>query len=73
MIDSRFRVCVLGASALLGATVAGPIHASQDEQQLRSDCRAEGEAVGLANADLDRFVADCVADLKAVQLSNVDE
>jgi len=47
--------------------------ATPDETQILTDCRLEGEAGGLAGADLEQFVKECVADLLSVQLSNPQE
>ncbi len=52
-------------------------HAADDRQQItdqmRSDCRAEGEAGGLEGAELDTYIRDCINDLLTVEISNIEE
>ncbi len=37
---------------------------------LRDDCRAEGEAMGMQKAQLDRYIAECVADFEEAEMAN---
>lgn len=61
-------------NALLAATLSSPAYAAADKEQqdgqTRSDCRVEGEAVGLQGKDLEDFVENCVTDLQDVTIEN---
>ena len=70
---TRYLACVL-AGVLVSATVHGrdePDDRATD--QMRADCRAEGEAGGLQGAELEAFVRDCVADLLSVEIKHLDK
>lgn len=67
---------VLFAAPLLFATACLPLWAADAQEasdEMRADCRAEGEAGGLEGAELESFVRECVADLLAVKIENLDD
>lgn len=66
-------LCLATLCALLAATPLNADDARQADDQMRADCRAEGEAGGLEGADLEAFVRECVADLLSVTIENIDE
>jgi hypothetical protein len=38
--------------------------------QMRADCRAEGEAGGLQGAELEAFIRGCIDDLLTIEIEN---
>jgi len=69
LVTIGMLVCLAAIAPATGFGTA----ATPDELRIRADCRVEGEAGGLAGADLEQFVEGCVADLRSVRLSNPDE
>ncbi len=69
------RLSLVSIPLLIAAT--GSAHAADDRQQvtdqMRADCRAEGEAGGLEGAKLEAYIRDCINDLLTVEISNIEE
>ena len=66
---TRF-LSILLLAAMVGTATYAAAEAEQ-ERQIRADCRAEGEAGGLAGTDLEDFIDSCVSELLEVELINV--
>ena len=68
-------------TALLSALVpaiatAQAVHAADEARitdQMRADCRAEGEGGGLEGAELEAYIRDCLNDLLTVEIRNIEE
>ena len=67
----RFLSILLLAAMVGTATYAAA--ESEQERQVRADCRAEGEAGGLSGTDLEAFIDSCVTELLEAELINVVE
>ena len=65
----RFLSILLLAAMVGTATYAAA--ESEQERQVRADCRAEGEAGGLSGTDLEAFIDSCVTELLEAELINV--
>ena len=65
----RFLSILLLAAMVGTATYAAA--ESEQERQVRADCRAEGEAGGLSGTDLEAFIDSCVSELLEAELINV--
>jgi len=61
----------LAASLLLGLGSNVPAADTDEERQIRNDCRTEGQAAGLAGKELEEFIESCVAELLSAELINV--
>lgn len=65
------------ATPLLFAAFAACTWASDGEpgasDQLRADCRAEGEAGGLEGAELEAYIRECLIDLQSVEIRNIEQ
>ncbi|MDJ0738271.1 MAG: hypothetical protein QNJ91_01060 [Gammaproteobacteria bacterium] len=68
----RILSSVAVLSIVLSAGIATADDAQTSDDQLRADCRAEGEAGGLDGTELEAFIRECVSDLRTVEIGNID-
>lgn len=64
---------LITAAALLACQVVAASDPGAADDQMRADCRAEGEAGGLDGVDLEAFIRDCIDDLMTVEIGHTDE
>ncbi|MCB1722081.1 MAG: hypothetical protein H6959_08550 [Chromatiaceae bacterium] len=74
-LRTRLHNGLLFLSAVVGVAGGAATHADAKsaEEQLRADCRSEGEAVGLQGSDLEQFIRDCIAEFNKATLINVEK
>lgn len=67
---------LLVAAGFLTTVGTPAVATDQDQQatdQMRADCRSEGEAGGLQGTELETYIRDCIQDLLTVEISNLEE
>ena len=68
-----FKHALLSMSLITGVASSTLANAKQADDQLRADCREEGQAVGMQGAELEQFIRDCMAEFVKVKLINVEK
>jgi hypothetical protein len=64
-------LCLIAGALYCEAAVANAGETPRVTDQMRADCRAEGEAGGLQGAELEDFIRGCIDDLLTVEVENV--
>lgn len=72
VLGSLMQRTLLSLSAVVGSSVV-LASAPPANDQLRADCRSEGQVAGLQGVELERFVRECIAEFLEVELVNLEE